>query len=121
MPLIAADRIDLDMNPGLATSLDVFYNLSKLSVSISEMGMRTPVPPLMARRKIKWKDTYEAIGLMSLIPDKGSGNSSCVFIACQLSWSPVKGKWIPSLLSNQKVGKAAGRGPPCCVNLFLLL
>lgn len=50
--LVVADRTDPDVNPGLATSLGMFYNLSELSVPICEMGMIIPVPPPVAFVKI---------------------------------------------------------------------
>lgn len=46
--LMVADRIHLDVNPGLSTALGMPYNLSDLSVPICEMGMVIPGPPPMA-------------------------------------------------------------------------
>lgn len=45
---MVADRIHLDVNPGLSTALGMPYNLSDLSVPICEMGMVIPGPPPMA-------------------------------------------------------------------------
>lgn len=44
MPLMVADSIDPDVQPGRATSLGTVYNLCELSVPICEMGMMIPVP-----------------------------------------------------------------------------